>query len=644
VGGFFIFAFSSVWRGSGMIEVENLGILEALPNPIIVANRDETIVLVNGLAEELFSCEREKLLGRSVEELVSECSRSIYHAKFSELLQKPGRMKFDLYALTGDGREFPVEINFSPLMAGKNISILNAFRCYRDTTERKSGASAPAESDRRYYEMFENADDIMFTLDLAGGCTFLNKAGEQLLGYSFAEAMNMNILQVILPEHTDKAGEVFSRAAAGETVKTIEIETITKDGRRVPLEVSAKTIYQNGNSIGIQGIARDISERKLLQKQLLQAQKMEAVGRLAGGVAHDFNNILTIIGCYSDLLLGELRPGDPKFEYVEQIKGAGKKGSWLALQLLAFSRKQARSPKVLDINGVVSECSKMLGRVIGKDIRVETSLAPDIGMLKADPGQIEQILLNLAINAADAMPEGGQFIITTRNTELDESYVSSHVGAHCGSYVTLEVRDTGRGMGPETQMHIFEPFFTTKEEGKGTGLGLATVYGIVKQNNGYIWVESRPCRGTTFTIHLPRTREIICSDQPAESVALGGSETILVVEDEEPVRNILVRILHNSGYNALAAKTSEEALNLCRNYNHPIHLLITDFAIPGINGMELARLFSRWKPTTKVLFISGYTDDSITRYGTMDRETQLLQKPFQRDQLLTKVRSLLDRA
>jgi two-component system, cell cycle sensor histidine kinase and response regulator CckA len=625
-----------------MFEVENLGILEALPNPIIVANQDATIVLVNGLAEELFSCEREKLLGRSMEELVSECSRSIYRARFSELLQNPGRMKVDLYALTGDGREFPVEVNFSPLMAGKNISILNAFRCYRETTGRKSGTSAPVESERRYYEMFENANDIMFTLDLAGGFTFLNKTGQQLSGYTIAEAMDMNVLQVIPPEHLDKVREVFSKAAAGEIVKTIEVEIIAKHGRRVPLEVNAKAIYQNGDSIGIQGIARDISERKRLQRQLIQAQKMEAVGRLAGGVAHDFNNILTVIGCYSDLLLGQLSPGDPKFEYVEQIKGAGKKGSWLALQLLAFSRKQARSPRILNINVAVAECTKMLSRVMGKEIRVETELAQDIGMLKADPGQIEQILLNLAINAADAMPEGGRFMITTRNTELDEFYVSSHVGAHCGSYVTLEVTDAGCGIDPETQMHIFEPFFTTKEEGKGTGLGLATVYGIVKQNNGYIWVESKPGQGTTFTIHLPRTQEIICSDYPAESEAIGGSETILVVEDEECVRNILVRILQDSGYIVLAAKTSEEALSFSRNRKPPIHLLITDFAIPGMNGRELARAFSRWNPATKVLFISGYTDDIIARYGALDQEVQLLQKPFQRDQLIRKVRSLLD--
>ena len=625
-----------------MFEGENLGILEALPNPIIVANQDATIVLVNDLAEELFSCEREKLLGRSMEELVSECSRSIYRARFSELLQNPGRMKVDLYALTGDGREFPVEVNFSPLMAGKNISILSAFRCYRETIGRKSRTSPLAESEKRYYEMFENANDIMFTLDLAGGFTFLNKAGQQLSGYTIAEAMDMNVLQVIPPEHLDRVREAFSKTAAGEITKTVEVEIITKHGRRVPLEISAKAIQQNGDSIGVQGIARDISERKLLQKQLLQAQKMEAVGRLAGGVAHDFNNILTIIGCYSDLLLGELTPGDPKFEYVEQIKGAGKKGSWLALQLLAFSRKQARSPRVLDINVVVAECTKMLGRVIGKDIRVETKLAQDIGMLKADPGQIEQILLNLAINAADAMPEGGQFMITTRNTELDELYVSSHIGAHCGSYVTLEVNDTGRGMDPETQMHIFEPFFTTKEEGKGTGLGLATVYGIVKQNNGYIWVESKFGQGTTFTIHLPRTQEVICSDQPAESAAIGGSETLLVVEDEECVRKILVRILQDSGYNVLEAKNSEEALNFSKNYNPPIHLLITDFAIPGMNGRELARAFSRLKPATKVLFISGYTDDGITRFGILNQGVQLLQKPFQRDQLIRKVRSLLD--
>jgi two-component system, cell cycle sensor histidine kinase and response regulator CckA len=624
-----------------MFEEENFGILEALPNPIVVANRNAIIVLVNGLAEELFSCEREKLLGRSVEELVSECSRSVYRARFGELLQKQGRIKVDLYALAGDGREFPVEVNFSPLMAGKNISVLNAFHCLHDTNGHKSEVSTQEESERRYYDIFENANDIIFTLDLTGKFTFLNKAGEHSSGYKIAEALKMNVMQVIPPEYLDKVRQAMSRAAAGEIVNMIEVEIMTKDDKRVPLEVSAKAIHQNGNSVSIQGIARDISERKLLQRQLLQAQKMEAVGRLAGGIAHDFNNILTIIGCYSDLLLKEIHPGDPKFEYVEQIKGAGKKGSWLALQLLAFSRKQARSPRVLDINGVVADCTKMLGRVIGKEIRVETRLAPDIGMLKADPGQIEQILLNLAINAADAMPEGGQFTISTYNTELDEHYVAGHVGAHCGSYVTIEVSDTGRGMDSETQMHIFEPFFTTKEEGKGTGLGLATVYGIVKQNNGYIWVESMLNQGSKFSIHLPRTQEIICSDNPAESAARGGSETLLVVEDEECVRNILVRILQDSGYNVLAAHTAQEALSLCRNYNSPIHLLITDFAIPGSNGNELARAFSRIKPATKVLFISGYTDDIIARYGSTE-PIQLLPKPFQRDQLIAKVRSLLD--
>jgi PAS domain S-box-containing protein len=640
VGAAGIFTFYLINGGSGMSVEEHYQFIEAIPNPIVVANQDRKIMLLNNLAEEFFSCERRQMVGRSAEELVSECSRAKYREGFSALVQKPGRKKLNLFALAKDGREFPVEVNFSQLDDGKSVAILNAFsiRKYRN------GEVSPKlkELDRRYFELFENANDILFTLDLAGKFTSLNKAGELTSGYKLDEALNMTVMQIIPAEQLEEIQSLFSRAAAGSIIHSIEVEILAKDGRRIPLEVNAKAIYQRGKPIGVQGIARDIRQRKLLQKQLIHAQKMEAVGRLAGGVAHDFNNILTIIGCYSDLLLGELRPDDPKLEYVQQIKGAGKKGSWLALQLLAFSRKQTRSPRVLEINSVISECTKMLDRIIGKDIRVQTRLAPDIGTIKADPGQIEQIILNLAINARDAMPSGGQFVISTRNSELDEDFVSGHLGSHPGSYVTLEVSDTGEGMDAETQMHIFEPFFTTKEEGKGTGLGLATVYSIVKQNNGYIWVESQLGHGTVLTIHLPRTQEMICTDSPTEPPAKGGSETILLVEDEECIRNLLVRILKDSGYNVLAAKNSEEALFLSRTYEKSIHLLITDLFIPGINGWELARAISGWKPATKVLFISGSSE--LPANATLETEAQFLPKPFQRDQLIAKIRSLLDQS
>jgi two-component system, cell cycle sensor histidine kinase and response regulator CckA len=619
---------------------EHYDFIEAIPNPIVVATQDQKIVLFNNSAEELFACKRHQMLGRSVEELVSERSRDKYRESFSELLQKPGRKKLNLSVLAKDGREFPAEVNFSQLVAGKKIAILNAFSSCRTGTGCIS--SQLSEVDRRYFELFENANDILFTLDLSGKITSLNKAGECISGYRLDEALSMNVMQVIPAEQLEEIHALFTRAASGDIIQTIEVEILTKDGRRMPLEVSAKAIYQSGAPIGVQGIARDIRERKLLQRQLAQAQKMEAVGRLAGGLAHDFNNILTIIGCYSDLLLSELRPDDSKLEYVHQIKGAGKKGSWLALQLLTFSRKQPRSPRVLDINSVVSECTKMLDRVIGKGIQVQTCLSPDIGMIKADPGQIEQIILNLAINARDAMPTGGQFIISTRNSELDEIFISSHPGSHCGSYVTLEVGDSGEGMDAETQMHMFEPFFTTKEEGKGTGLGLATVYSIVKQNNGYISVESKPDAGTTLIIHLPRTQEMICTDSPSDPVSRGGSETILLVEDEESIRILLVKILKDAGYKVLAAKNSEEALFLFRNYEKSIHLLITDLVIPGINGRELARTISGWKPATKVLFISG--SDELPANRDLDTEAQFLPKPFQRNQLISKIRFLLDQS
>ncbi len=614
-------------------------ILEAIPNPIIIANHDKTIAQVNGPAEELFSCSREHLLGRSIEELVSEHSRTQYRESFAELLQKPGKRMLQLQALSKGGRIFPVEVNLSRLKAEGGFSVLNAFRC--PDAEPYPPENGPWASGKLCCELSENTDDILFTLDLDGRCTSLNKAAERISGYSHAEASGRNILKAVPLDNRRKFRELLSKAAAGESVRSFEVEMVAKDGRRIPMEVHAKALFRDGKPVGVQGIARDDSERRLLQKQLIQAQKMEAVGRLASGVAHDFNNLLTIISCYSDLLLGEIHPGDPKLKYVEQIKEAGKKGSRLALQLLAFSRRQTRSPKILDINMLVSQSAKTLGRFLENKIRVEVSLSPDLGMIKADPGQIEQIILNLAIHADDSMPDGGVLSISTRNTDLDESYAASHVGAPCGSFITLEMSDTGRGMDPETQVHLFEPFYSAKKEGKGTGLSLAAVYGIVKQNGGYIWVDSAPGRGTRATIHLPRTEEAFCPNRPVESPPGGGPATLLLVEDEDSVRNILTRILKASGYNVLIAKDSEEALSIARNYEKTIDLMIADVSIPEKNGHELARAFSRWKPATKVLYISGHAEDALVQHGISDPERHFLLKPFQRDQLITKVHSLL---
>jgi two-component system, cell cycle sensor histidine kinase and response regulator CckA len=480
-----------------MIAEENLGILEAVPNPIIVVSPDETIVSANSLAEELFSYNRKQLLGKSAEELLSACSRNLYREILFELLKKPGRLKADLYALSQDGREFPVEVNFSQLAAGEDVSILNAF-----SANPGNGSSA----ERLYTEFFENADDVVFTLGLAGSCASLTATGEPLSGKGCAEALGRNIGQGLTPEHLDLLRGLMARAAGGEIVRGAEFEILAKDGRMKPLEVSARPIYRDGRVVAIQGIARDVSERNRLEQQWLQAQKVEAVGRLAGGVAHDFNNILTVVACYTDLLLQGLDPADPKFEYAEQIKGAGKKGSWLASQLIALSRKQAASPKVLNLNRIVSECAKMLGRLLGEDMRLATTLDPEIGMLKADQGQIEQIILNLAIHSRDAMPQGGQFTMATRNTDLDAAYIASHRGYRPGRHVTLEVSDTGPGPDRGSRIHIFEPVLKYGD-GEKEDAGLAAVRAIVKQQRGCLSVGGNPGGGTTFTIHLPRFDE-----------------------------------------------------------------------------------------------------------------------------------------
>jgi signal transduction histidine kinase/CheY-like chemotaxis protein len=389
---------------------------------------------------------------------------------------------------------------------------------------------------------------------------------------------------------------------------------------------------------------RDMTEHRRLEGQFRQAQKMEAVGQLAGGVAHDFNNLLGVITGYSELLKKRLEPEHAGQKALEQIGNAANRAAGLTRQLLAFSRKQVLEPKVLDLNEILAGVDKMLRRLIGEDVQIQTRFASELGKVKADPGQLEQVIMNLAVNARDAMPKGGHLILETANAALDAAYARTHTYVRPGPYVLLAVSDTGHGMDAETQSHIFEPFFTTKEPGKGTGLGLATVFGIVKQSGGHLNVYSEPGRGSTFKVYLPRTEELAAprAEATLPQSAPGGTETILLVEDAEALRVLIREILEGGGYAVLEAATPEEALAHVQDYRDPIHLMLSDVVLPRMSGPDLAASLARVRPGMRVLYMSGYTADAIGNHGVLEPGTQFIPKPFTADTLLNKLRAVLD--
>jgi two-component system, cell cycle sensor histidine kinase and response regulator CckA len=540
-----------------------------------------------------------------------------------------------------DGTIIDVEISAQRLVfAKRNAQLVLAL----DITARKQAEMALRESEERYRDLVENAHDIIYSHDLKGNYTSVNKAGEATTGYTREEALKLNLVDTVAPEWRDKAKDMMRRKLEGERVTAYEMELIAKDGRRVAVEVNTKLVYANGKPVAVQGIARDVTERKQLEEQLRQSQKMEAIGQLAGGVAHDFNNLLTAIIGYSGLALQRMEDESPLKPYIEEIKKAGDRAANLTRQLLAFGRKQILQPLPLNLNDVITDLNKMLRRLIGEDIRLAARLDLDLKKIKADPGQIEQVLMNLVVNARDAMPRGGNLTIETANVQIDEEYAGRHIGVNSGAYVMLAVSDNGTGMDQETESKIFEPFFTTKDKGKGTGLGLSTVYGIVKQSGGNIWVYSEMGHGTTFKIYLPQVDDAVGTEQakPQDDSIPGGSETVLLVEDEEVVRGLAQRILKDAGYRVITANGGEEAITWCANNTETIHLLLTDVVMPDTSGKELAERLSSLRPQTKVLFMSGYTDEAIVHHGVLDSNVEFIQKPFTPTALSRKVRQVLD--
>jgi signal transduction histidine kinase/ActR/RegA family two-component response regulator len=428
----------------------------------------------------------------------------------------------------------------------------------------------------------------------------------------------------------------------GERVPPYETERIDKTGTRIPVSVSLSAIRGAGGSItGLAAVCRDLTEWRRLEEQYRQAQKMEAVGRLAGGVAHDFNNILTVVNGFSELVIDALPRGDANREFVREVRRAGERAAGLTRQLLAFSRRQVLHPQVLDVNAVVTNLVKMLGRLLGEDVALEADLRRGVGPILADPGQIEQVLLNLSVNARDAMPTGGRLTIRTADAEVTADHAPP--GIKPGQFVVLTVSDTGTGMTDEVKAHIFEPFFTTKEVGQGTGLGLATVHGIVEQSGGFVGVESRLGEGTTFRVYLPRTAKTGgCDSTHGVPAAARGTETVLLVEDEPAVRALAARVLRQSGYTVLEAEGSREAVAAAQAHRGRLHLLVTDVVMPGQGGRSLAERLRAADPKLKVLFMSGYTDDAIVHHGIRTDRVHFLQKPFTPLALAATVREILD--
>ncbi|HTT18036.1 MAG TPA: PAS domain S-box protein [Candidatus Sulfotelmatobacter sp.] len=625
-------------------------ILEAIPDAVVAVNQQGVIIQVNSQTEALFGYTRDELIGESVERLVPERQRPLHHQHREDYYSRPKIRRMgsglDLYGRRRDGSEFPVEISLSPVATGNGAVVLSVIR---DISDRKRieeelrhvneeldrrKTRELRDSQNRLALIVDSSQDAIIGKNLDGIITHWNTGAEAIYGYTALEMIGRNISVLCPPDRPDEIPGIIAKIRRGERVEYFESVRVTKDGRRLNMSISVSPIHDtDGRVVGASAIGRNITAQKKIEDQLRQSQKMEAVGRLAGGVAHDFNNLLGIVTACTELLRGRV-DGD-SLEYVDNIREAAKRGAALTRQLLAFSRRQPVQTQMLDLNERLKEVSKLLKPLMGDDVEIMLPSPSGSAIVEADPGQLDQIVLNLAVNSRDAMPHGGKLIIETGVFDLDASFAREH-SMSPGRYVMLAVSDNGMGMDEATRSRIFEPFFTTKESGKGSGLGLATVYGIVKQSGGHIWVYSEPSRGTTFKIYLPSAEHKLGLGTEARADLLPAQRdgvTILLAEDDPIMRKLTRKMLEEHGYKVLEAIDGEAALDVIASNSTRIDLTLTDVVMKGMNGPELVLRLMDSHPEMKVVYMSGYTGELVAHQG-LQTGIRLLEKPFTRSTLL----------
>jgi len=615
-------------------------VIESAKDAIIVAGPDRRITMFNPAAERMFRCPAADARGRPLTRFIpNEYGPIGGYANGSEEISVSQSVRTGTRGIRNDGEEFPLEASVSRAeVRGQKFHTV----VVRDISERRRAEEALRASKEEWEQSFNALTDNICIVNRSGTILRANKTMRDRFE----------------PLHGNLDGLDYRVIYCGSAtcVPQPPCAAVLTDGSAFVGEMALPMLegwYQvasypladpGGARVGAVSVVRDLTERKHLEQQLRQAQKMEVVGQLAGGVAHDFNNMLTVINGFSDLTLAQLDAAHPVRDMVEEIRRAGERATGLTRQLLTLSRQQVVAPKVLNINTVVAEATKMLRQLIGADVQLVTRLDPALRLVKADAGQIEQVVMNLAVNARDAMPTGGRLTVETLNSDLDAEAVAAHPRARPGPYVLLRVTDTGHGMSDAVKARIFEPFFTTKDIGKGTGLGLATVFGIAEQSGGHMEVESETGRGTAFSVYLPATAETLhgTGTHPILREVPRGHETILLVEDDASLRSFAVTVLRGAGYTVLKAGEGAGALTVCERHDGPIDILVTDSVMPGMGGRQLAERVAILRPSARVLYMSGYTSDAAVRHGVEQARTAYLQKPFTPAALIGKVREVLD--